>query len=264
MLELDQTEFSSIQPLLAGIKQKVLPDAICQGLNPGRIFVDRRENSRTALIWSPVGYYFLAGNPAQTKDLTDISRVLIEIFVPVSQATGETGFILIPSDHSWKRHLPALLPGRKVIEIYRRPFAFDPAQFAALGNWRERLPAGFRLQTVDAALAERVGVLSSWASMDAFLANGLGLALLDGDEITGTCHSVFASRGRLEIDVHTAEKYQRRDFAVLVASAFIEECLKRGQQPNWECFWDNKASTDLAGKLGFNAEPDYPVWFWEE
>lgn len=40
-------------------------------------------------------------------------------------------------------------------------------------------------------------------------------------------------------------------------------CL-RGQQPNWECFWENHASTALTGKLGFSAELDYPVYFWDE
>lgn len=50
MLELDPTEFTNVQPLLTGIKQKVLPDAICQGINPGRVFVDRRENPQTALL----------------------------------------------------------------------------------------------------------------------------------------------------------------------------------------------------------------------
>ncbi len=264
MLELDPTEFSSVQPLLVGIKQKVMPNAICQGINPGRIFLDQHENPQTALIWSPVGYYFLAGNPAQAKDLTGTSRMLTEIFVPASQATGETGFILIPSDPAWKEYFAALLPGRDVIEIYRRPFAFDPAQFTAKKHWRERIPEGFRIQPLNAALAEQVGVLASWASVDDFLQNGLGFALLAGDEIASASYSIFASRTHLEIDVHTDEKYQRRGFAMLAASAFIEECLKRGQQPNWECFWENEPSTTLAARLGFSAEADYPVWFWEE
>lgn len=264
MVELTPADFARALPLLAGIKQKVLPRAICDGFNPGRVFVDQRDNPEIALLWSPVGYYFLAGNPAQDKDLTEISWVLTEIFVPASQATGETGFILIQSDPDWKEHLPMLLPGREVIEIYRRPFAFDPSQFVAQAHWRERIPEGFRIEPLNAALAEQVGILASWASVDNFLQNGLGFALLAGDEIASACHSVFASHAHLEIDVHTDEKYQRRGFAVLAASAFIEACLKRGQRPNWECFWENDASTALAGKLGFSAEPDYPVYFWEE
>lgn len=102
MIELNPNEFTSVLNLLAGIKQKVLPFAICQGINPGRIFVDQRQNSQTALIWSPVGYYFLAGKPDQAGDLPGISRVLTEVFIPASQASGETGFILISSHESWR------------------------------------------------------------------------------------------------------------------------------------------------------------------
>ena len=264
MIELVTTEFASVIPLLAGIKQKVLPKAIYQGYSPGRIFVDARENPQLALIWSAVGYYFLVGDPTQSHDFVDVSRVLTELFVPDSQARGESGFILVPSRGSWEEHLPSLLPEREVIEIFRRPFQFDAVQFAALGNWRDRIPPGFQIQIVDALLAERIGILASWCSMDAFLASGLGYALLHGNEIACACTSVFASHDQMEVDIHTEEKYQRRGFAKLIASVFIEECLRRGKQPNWECFWENEPSIALAQKLGFNAEPDYPVFFWEE
>ncbi len=264
MIELDTHEFASAIPLLTGIQQKVLPYAVCEGVNPGRVFVDQRENPQTALLWSPVGYYCLAGDPAHAGDFSEVSRTLTEIFVPASQATGETGFILLTSTPAWKEHIPVLLPGREVVEIYRRPFSFDTVRFAAQGNWRARIPSGFCLLPVDAVLAEDMGVLASWASLDDFLANGLGFALLDGDHLASACTSVFASHAQVEIDVHTDEKYQRRGFAVLTASALIEECLRRGMQPNWECFWENEPSTALASKLGFTAEPDYPVYFWED
>jgi RimJ/RimL family protein N-acetyltransferase len=264
MIELKAHEFTNVLPLFAGIKQKVLPYAICEGINPGRVFVDQRENPQTAFIWSPVGYYMLAGEPAQARDLPDISRVLTEIFVPPSQATGETGFFLFTSTEAWKEHLHTLLPGREILEIYRRPFTFDPAQFAARGDWRAHIPQGFHLHPIDAALAEQVGVLASWASINDFLANGIGFALLDGENISSVCKSAFTSRERVEIEVHTAENYQRRGFAILTASALIEECLRRGKQPNWECFWKNEPSSALAGKLGFTALQDYPVYFCED
>jgi GNAT superfamily N-acetyltransferase len=264
MIELTLPEFPRVLPLLVGIQQAVLPDAVCEGINPGRIFVDRREEPHTALIWTPVGYYFLAGEPALTESIEKIGQVLAEIFVPASQAGGESGFILVPSSTAWKDYLPTLLPGIQVIEIYRRPHTFDPAQFAAQPDWRARIPQGFRLQPVDETLAEEVGVLASWATVEDFLANGLGFALLEGTDLASVCTSVFSSRARMEIDVHTTEKFQRRGFAVLVTSALIEACLERGKQPNWECFWDNDPSTALASKLGFNALPDYPVYFWEE
>lgn len=264
MIELTLPEFPRVLPLLIGIQQAVLPYAICEGINPGRVFVDQREEPHTALIWTPVGYYFIAGEPGHTGSIEKISQTLTEIFVPASRAGGESGFILIPSTESWKVHLPTLLPNRQVIEIYRRLHIFDLAQFARSVDWFTRIPQDFRLQQVDETLAEEVGVLISWASIEDFLAKGLGFALLEGTEIASVCTSVFSSHTRMEIDVHTLESYQRRGFAVLVTSAFIKACLQLGKQPNWECFWDNEPSTALAVKMGFRPLLDYPVYFWEE
>ncbi len=264
MIELHPTEFASITPLLGGVKQKVLPHAICQGYSPGRIFVDRRENPQLILAWSALGYYFIAGVPTLSHDWVEASRVLLEIFVPASQASGESSFILVPAQDGWKELLPGLLPGREMIEIYRRPFQFDMAQFKSLSRWQDALPASFQLRLMDVDLTERIGAPPGWSSPEAFLEHGLGIVLLAGHEIASLCTSVFASHEHMEIDIHTEDKFQRQGFAVLTCSAFIEECLRLGKQPNWECFWENEASTSLAKKLGFQAESDYPVYYWEE
>lgn len=263
MIELTPLEFPAVLPLLADVRQQVLPAAICQGINPGRVFVDRQPDPRTVLIWSSVGYYILAGDPARCDDFGDLRAALEEVLIPASQALGETGFILVPSTPAWKAHLPDLLPGREVIEIYRRPFRFDAARFAEHSGWRERIPAGLNLRAVDADLAERLNVRASWASVDDFLTHGLGFVLLDGEQIASACLSVLASRERLEMDVHTEEAYQRRGLASICACALIEACLRRGLTPNWECFWDNDPSSALAERLGFVPLPDYPVFFWE-
>ena len=264
MFELTPSDFPRALPLLAAIKQAVLPYAICQGINPGRVFVDQRDGPHVALLWSSVGYFLLAGDPVQAANLDEVSQVLTEVFVPASQTTGENSFILMTSGAGWKDHLPALLPGREVIEIYRRPFAFDPIRFAGLGDWRSRIPSGMRLQALDATLAEQAGVLASWASLDNFLAHGLGFGLLDGDQIASLCFSVLASREKVEIDVHTPENYRRQGLAIIAASALIEACLQTGKLPNWECFWDNQPSAALAERQGFTPLPDYPVYYWEE
>ena len=263
MIELTSSEYGEILPLLKEFPQRVLPYAICQGINPGRVFADRGSNPRVALIWTMVGYFFLAGDPAQASDLSEIRRVLLEIFLPASQAGGEDSFILIPSSPAWSECLAEILPGQALDEIYRRPFAFDPQRFAAAGDWHRRIPLGLHLHRVDAGLAQRLNVLASWASIDDFLRFGLGFAILDGDKIASACTSVLASRQKMEIDVHTAEAYRGQGLATICASAFIAACLQRGTQPNWECFWDNEASSHLALKLGFTPLPDYPVYYME-
>lgn len=264
MNELNPSEFFNIIPLLNGIKQKVLPQAICQKHSPGRVFVDAPKSPQLALIWSAMGYYFLAGDPVRAHNLESVGQVLREIFVPESQAGGESSFILAPNHVMWKEHLSILLPGYEIHEIYRRPFNFNFDDFNSLRNWRERIPPGFQIRIMDNVLAEQVGVLTGWTSMDNFIKNGLGVILQADDEIACVCFSVFASDEYMEIDIHTKEKFRRRGFAEITASVFIESCLQRGKQPNWECFWENDASTALALKLGFSVEPDYSVYYWEE
>lgn len=264
MIELEVGNYRNVLPLLGGLKQAVLPYAVCEGSNPGRIFVDDLQNPKTTLIWTPVGYYLLVLGQSDTQTLKDLSELLTEIFVPASKALGETGFILIADLDDWQEKTSALLGSREVIEIFRRPFAFNAEKFTARGNWREKIPEGFQLKQVDESLADKVHVLGSWASLDDFMSHGIGYALLDGDKIASVCASVFASSQRVEIDVHTGEEYRRRGFAGITASALIEECLRQGRQPNWECFWENEESTALALKLGFDQLSDYPVYFWEE
>ncbi len=264
MIELDPGEFLGMIPLLKDVKQKVLPHAICQGTSPGRIFVDQRNQPNIVLLWSALGYYILAGEPRPTIDFDEARRVLLEVFVPATQAVGENSFILIPAHVGWQEHLSQLLPGREVIEIYRRPFHFNLARYLALPSWKKRIPPGYTLELIHADLVRCIGTPPGWASPESFLSDGLGVALLDGDNLVSLCTSVFASHEYMEIDIHTEEKYQRQGFSWLCAAAFIEECLRRDKQPNWECFWENQASTALAEKLGFQVELDYPVYYWEE
>jgi RimJ/RimL family protein N-acetyltransferase len=127
-----------------------------------------------------------------------------------------------------------------------------------------QIPPGFQLQCIDESIAWKIGVTASWSSIEDFLSNGVGFALLDGEEIVATCISVFSSTEKVEMDVHTDEKFRRRGLADLICSAFIENCIQSGKIPNWECFWENEPSVNLAKKLGFVALNDYPVFYWEE
>jgi RimJ/RimL family protein N-acetyltransferase len=264
MIELNPSEFPSVLPLLIHSKQEVIPFAICQGINPGRIFIDQKANPQIVMIWSTVGYYFLFGDPSLIGDLDPISQILTQVFIPASQALGETGFILIPSSTSWETIIPTILPDREVIEIYRRPHILDFNFFRQKADWRMKIPPGFHFQSIDESIALKIGVLASWSSVDDFITNGIGYAMMKGGEIASTCISVFSSLEKVEIDVHTNEKFRRQGLAELVCTAFIEKCIQSGKTPNWECFSDNELSQYLAKKLGFVALDDYPVFYWEE
>ncbi len=237
---------------------------MCEGINPGKIYVDRLEHPRIAFLWTPVGYYFLAGHASHPSDLAGLAKTLSDVFIPISLAGGENGLILVPSPEVDPACIQALLNGRETVQIYRRPFAFDAGRYAQAKHELLPLPEGFEMQPVDAALAEQYGLPPSWATADDFIAHGTGFALMAGDEIASLCQSIFASRQKFEIDLHTRPEFRRRGLATLAACALIDDCLSQGRTPNYECFWDNQPSISLAGKLGFTPRPDYPVYYWEE
>lgn len=262
MFELHKNDFSVILPLLSHSKQEVLPFSIAQGINPGRIFVNQQTNPTIVLIWTTVGYYFLFGDPA-TANLSQISQTISEIFVPASQVLGETGFILIPSNEDWDPTITSILPGKDVIVIYRTPHTIDIQKFSQNLQQQTNLPPGYVLQNVDSFLAEKIGVLASWASIDDFLNNGIGFTIMKDGQLASYCYSVFSSEDAIEIDVHTNENFRKLGLATIVSSTVIDKCLSHAKKPNWECFWDNTPSLRLAEKLGYSTEKEYPVYYWE-
>jgi RimJ/RimL family protein N-acetyltransferase len=264
LIELNKREYTKILPLFTEVKQVVIPGAICAGINPGRIFVDRIDYPTSALLTTTVGYYFIAGICSDIMLVESFAKTLCEIVIPESLEMGETGFIIVLPDASWEEYLPVLLPGRKPIRIFRRTFSFD---LANLNNVRARIPQhpdNLHVQRIDEVLSTRLDCMKSWASVQDFSKYGIGYCILQGEQIVSSCVSVYASDTHVEIDIHTEENYRRQGLATIVASAFIDECLRRRLEPNWECFWDNEPSHQLAEKLGFVFKEEYPAYYWEE
>ena len=262
MYELNKNDFSVILPLLVNSKQEVLPFSIAQGINPGRIFGDDKKLPNIVLIWTTVGYYFLFGDP-ELANLSKISQTLSEIFVPASKASGESGFILIPSTNSWKSTISTILPEQKVIEIFRTPHELDLQKFNKEILPKVSIPAGFEILKLDSDLAEKIGILASWSTIDDFLTNGIGYTVMNEGQLASYCYSVFSSQQAIEIDVHTVENFRGLGLATLVCSTLMQTCILNGKKPNWECFKDNSTSLKLAAKLGYSAKNEYPVYFWE-
>ena len=82
--------------------------------------------------------------------------------------------------------------------------------------------------------------------------------LADG-ELASACDSAFCAGGKAEMGVETREPFRRQGLARQVATAFIQESLRRELEPAWECWWENEPSRKLAERLGFQWLEDYPV-----
>ena len=104
-------------------------------------------------------------------------------------------------------------------------------------------------------------------SVEDFLDKSFGLCLLHEDEIVGWCLSEYNFEAGCEVGIAISQPYQRRGFATLLASAFIEEANSRGlTEIGWHCYASNTASVATALKVGFQKVADYPIclcWYKE-
>jgi RimJ/RimL family protein N-acetyltransferase len=222
-----------------------------------------------AFVWDRWGYFYLAGDPNRQETRSSLQELLEGSLLPASKSLGQSDFILWPDSTAWRAALPDVLPGRSVMNIFRRTFHFDPATFYEGRYSRPSLPSGFTLTPIDASTIEqqpvlKAEILTAWDSIDAYLQDGVGVCLLEGEQLASVCFSMFVASGAAEVNVFTAEDYRQKGFATLTAAAFIDACLKRRMRPNWECFADNLPSVRLAENLGFKADKDIPVYYWEE
>ena len=270
MIELRPDQFPSVAHLFRLPRPCIPPLAVAQGRNPGRVFADDVEGPQVALVWSPCGYMFLAGNGKSARTLRSTRRLLRHDLIPATRALGESGMVLYPLAPLRDWQVRVLLAPRMPVKVFRRGFVFRQETFRLMASHLGTLPPGFRLERVDASyIGPSDGALAGtirqcWGSQARFLRHGFSYAVMHDDQVVSSCAAAFVADEGIAIGVDTAGPYRRRGLATHVCHAFIEHCLSHGTLPDWECFWDNRASEALARKMGFRAIADRPVHYWEE
>jgi RimJ/RimL family protein N-acetyltransferase len=269
MIELLTEHITIARPVFKSMQDIIPLQGVFEQRHPARVFIDQINHPSTAFVWDRWGYFYLAGDPNRQETRSSLQELLKGSLLPASKSLGQSDFILWPDSTAWRDVLPDVLPGRSLINIFRRTFHFDPATFYEGRYSRPGLPPGFTLTPIDASTIEgqpllKAEILTAWDTIDAYLQDGLGVCLLDGKQLASVCFSMFVASGAAEVNVFTAEDYRQKGYATLTSAAFIDACLKRKMRPNWECFADNLPSVRLAENLGFKADKDIPVYYWEE
>ena len=253
MHELKVDEFHLVKSIF-----KSLPNSVVEGNRLGRIFVDDMKTPRVALVCYRRGLYYLAGDASNHQSNQSLYELLFR----------ERPFYLYSFPEVWEEKLDIVLKD-KATKHYRQSFDFNPEEFSSHRNWREKIPLGFRLERIDAELMERIAndimpwsLTIFWNSISDFIKKGFGFCLLHDAQIASVCYSATVGKRECSIDIKTVEKFRRRGFAMLTASAFIEHCLGRGFLPTWECHTSNKESMATAKKLGFFEKAEFPIYIF--
>jgi RimJ/RimL family protein N-acetyltransferase len=157
---------------------------------------------------------------------------------------------------------PSLAPQASSVAPRLEFYDCDPGS-SALAGLRSSLPEGLEVRPLDRQLLERC----QWRdeieffcdSLDNFLVNGIGLAVMRGDEIISEAYATSLGETNAEIGAVTRAAYRGRGYASSACAHLIQACAQRGYRAYWSCDADNAASAQVARKLGFQREMAYQV-----
>jgi hypothetical protein len=91
-----------------------------------------------------------------------------------------------------------------------------------------------------------------WPSVDQFLTHGWGVAGVADGRVVCWCTAEYVGPSQCGIGIETIGGQQNKGIATATGARFIEECMRRGRKPCWECDLNNTPSLHVASKLGFS------------
>jgi GNAT superfamily N-acetyltransferase len=242
--ELPSTLFERCKPLYAQAAFDVPAyDAVFEGRQPGRLFVDNAATP-TAAIMCRTYDYFVAGSP-DTPLRTFIKDA------PEEAGVFQSLYSYVPLNEHWGQALQADV---NLLVIPRRNFHWDMRQPAP----DFPLPEGARIEQVNVENAKAVDAALPlpfmrmfWGSYAALYENGFAYYAAQGKAVTSVVYAIAMSSTGVIVGVDTFEPFRRQGYGAAVSATFIRAALARGVQPIWDCDAANPPSAAMAERLGF-------------
>lgn len=241
-------------PLFENYKWNYIAAGILEGFH-GEVLVDDLKSPNVAALRLPeINLMIVGGDPAHPSAYEFISGL------------NKRAFLVFADHHEVWSVLGKAEHGIKFFEVDRYAFTSEGLDLAHLQSLREGLPEGFSLKLIDRPLAEKIKSmrgelvedhLSNFASIDDFLKNGFGFAILEGEKIVSLASSFLVCDAGIEIQINTDRKYEGRGLGTVVGAALILESLERGLDPNWDAA--SPTSAHLAKKFGYTEQGEYQM-----
>lgn len=246
------TQYEDIRHLLDDLQvDKVYPCSIMEGIQYGEIFADDVSCPSVALFWHYCGFAYIAG-----KCDENIVAEVIELMR--NPREGHSGRLALQTGSD--DLISKLLPEHAGIEK-KEQYLFD---YTGRITVIPELEEGFVVEKINSQNYElmkgHIVPAFSWESREKFLENGYGYCILQDNRFVACAFSAGISKEYVDIGVETAEDFKGKGFGKVVTLHMINEILKRGQKPVWECNTTNEASMRLACAVGFKIKGIHPLY----
>ncbi|MFB4164113.1 GNAT family N-acetyltransferase [Alteribacillus sp. JSM 102045] len=270
--ELKRDEFIKCKPLLNN-ERHVEVKGVVDGVNRGRIFVDNPVLPNAGMIWlgNNDGFFFI-GNP-DNKDFNGrIGRYVEEVIKLQMLEQDLFHFEMIGNYPGWYPAIEKLFQHRTLSSWTQHVYILKKEQYE---QERIILTTPYKIKKItkdfyfDKFNCINITYLhrkinESWFSAEDFFKQGIGYCIVLEDEIVGLCHTNFTTDNRQCIAIETSEAHQNQGLAKKMAHEFVQNTLKQGYTPYWDCMEENKPSQAVAKHIGFHHHFSYKgyVFSW--
>ncbi|NLX11731.1 MAG: GNAT family N-acetyltransferase [Chloroflexi bacterium] len=263
LYELSQADYHRVEALYHPLDFHLNSRAVLDRLSPGRVFVDDPDQPRASFMLAPEACY-LAGD----ADRADFNAGINEAIRAGEVVYDAPVLGWVVASEAWAERLTHILTPYLVQAAMRHHYICR----ARAWDWRERVPEGYEVRPIDAALLNdpalqvpehlRHWTRYNWGTTGTYLERGFGRATLDGSTVVAwSVADCVTADGRCEIGIQTAPAYRRRGLATLTAAAAIDHALSSGlREVGWHCDVDNAGSIGTAERAGFELERHYTMY----
>ncbi len=248
------TDYRKINHLVDQIRiEKVYPLSILEGIQTGEIFVDDDEAPTAALVWHYCGFANILGN----YDERFIEETMKMMQDPPE---GHSGRMALQTEND-SRLEKLILINPMVAKHDRYIFEFSGEKYniphASNTEIKEISYDNYELMN------GRIIPAFSWPNKEEFFKNSFGYCLIEEGRMLACAFASGVSKEYVDIGVETSEECRGKGYGRIVAAEMVEEILRRGKTPIWDCDIRNEASMRLACSVGFEIVGTHP-WYKSE
>ncbi len=274
--ELQQEQYEKVRPLFQTLDYHLTPQAVIDGICPGKIYVNDREVPTSAFAFTAEGY-FLVGDSNNDAFNTALRNMLSHISDSGEPAwKHENEIRLEMSSQTWKSLVLKLFSDRAPLIERRRKYLCTELRV----DWKEWLPAGYTARPVDRDLLEQSGVKIpervensrfqidewinvNWGTYENFFQHAFGFCLVHEQQVVSWSVADCISGTRCEIGIYTIPEYRQRGLAAITVAATVDYCFSQAfTSVGWHCLDINIGSWRTAEKVGFVKECDYQFYLY--
>lgn len=265
--ELNGLEFFKCKELLYEHGQ-LEADAIIEGINPGRVFVDDIDSPTSGLIWlgNNDGFIFIGDENNEVFN-NELNVFIDQIITPDALKVGLHWFEVVGNHSSWNKTIEKFLNSRKLGSWNQRVYMLQKDDYTY--SKEPIIEKGYKVEKMTQKLYENkentiknieflhAKILEFWSSPEKFFEHGIGYCIIYRNEIVSACVSCFVVRNVHCVHIETLDEQRGKKLAQKVAHSFVEECLNNNLVPYWDCMESNKPSIAVAENIGFKIAFDY-------